>query len=171
MVWLAAAAIALVAVSPNTSDVWLVFFLGMACAVLLDDPRTRAPLCQPMVAAGALAGVAVFCYLLRDFFIPSVCFGGALFPLFLVVAAGNSVFGFLTHPATRCLGAISYSLYLLHGIVFYFAVSALRLFGPAQLTQPMYWTLIIAAAVATALLCAATYRWIEFPYMRARRPG
>jgi peptidoglycan/LPS O-acetylase OafA/YrhL len=46
----------------------------------------------------------------------------ALAPLFIVVAAGNDLFGTLSTPAARCLGLISYSTYVLHGIVLFLAL-------------------------------------------------
>lgn len=40
--------------------------------------------------------------------------------------------------------------------------------GPVNLGEynaGVVWTLIIVTAMATTLLCAATYRWIEFPFL------
>ena len=97
--------------------------------------------------------------------VPSLSLAGALFPLFFVAAAGNSFFGFLTHPAIRCLGALSFSLYLLHGIMFRLVFRLLKTAGLTDWPQLDYWLIIIATAMATTLLCAATYRWIEFPFL------
>ena len=74
------------------------------------------------------------------------------------------------HPATRCLGAISFSLYLLHGIVFKLLIYALNRAGLASLSPVVYWLMISAVACATVGLCAVTYRWIEFPFLSISRP-
>lgn len=37
--------------------------------------------------------------------------------------------------------------------------------GLADLPQLDYWIVITITAIATILLCAATYRWIEFPFL------
>ena len=146
----------------------LFFMLGMLCPALLEDQTVRAHLRRPIAAGVALSLTVLMCFLCRDYLftkVPSLSVAGAFFPLFLVAAAGNSFFGFLTHPAIRCLGAISFSLYLLHGIVFRFLFRILKTDGLASLPQPVCWLLVIVAAVTTTLLCAVTYRWIEFPFL------
>jgi peptidoglycan/LPS O-acetylase OafA/YrhL len=153
-----------------------VFILGMLCPGLLDDPRVRSELQRPIAAGIALALVAATLLSLtkRGYtlsLLPSISLAGALFPMFLVVAAGNSFIGFLTHPSIRCLGAISFSLYLLHGIVFSIVIGALQRLGPAAHLQPYYWPIITAGSVAATLLSAATYRYIEFPFLSLSHRG
>ena len=146
----------------------LFFILGMLCPVLLEDQKLRSQLNRPIAAALALTVTLLLCWLGRGYLftkVPSISLAGALFPVFLVAAAGNNFFGFLTHPAIRCLGAISFSLYLLHGIMFRLVFRLLKSAGAVDLPQLDYWLIIIATAVATTLLCAATYRWIEFPFL------
>jgi peptidoglycan/LPS O-acetylase OafA/YrhL len=154
----------------------LFFILGMLCPVLLDHQALRPQLARPAVAGLALAATLALFGLCRDYLLtgtPSVSCAAALFPLFLAAAAGNNFFGFLTHPAIRCLGAMSFSLYLLHGIVFRLVFRLLKTAGLTDWPQLDYWLIIVATAVATTLLCAATYRWIEFPFLSIshKRPG
>ena len=146
----------------------LFFVLGMLCPALLENQPLRSRLVRPIAAGLAVSATLLLCWLGRGYLftkVPSLSIAGALFPLFLVAAAGNNFFGFLTHPAIRCLGAMSFSLYLLHGIVFRLVFRALKAAGLADLPQLDYWLIIIVTAIATIFLCAATYRWIEFPFL------
>jgi peptidoglycan/LPS O-acetylase OafA/YrhL len=142
----------------------LFLILGMLCPVLLEDQQTRSRLCHPVVAGLAMLLTTLLLILLFTK-MPSISPEGALFPLFFVTAAGNSFFGFLTQPAIRCLGTISFSLYLLHGILMQIVFHILKTTGLTKLAQFDYWLIIIVIAITTVLLCAATYRWIEFPFL------
>jgi peptidoglycan/LPS O-acetylase OafA/YrhL len=146
----------------------LFFIFGMLCPVLLENQPARFQLQRPVAAVLALTAALALCFLCRGYLFtktPSIALAGALFPVFLMAAAGNSFFGFLTRPAIRCLGAMSFSFYLLHGIIFRLVFRILKSAGLTALPQPDYWLVISATAVATILLCAATYRWIEFPFL------
>ena len=146
----------------------LFFILGMVCPVLLEDPELRSRLCGPGAAVLALGLAISLCLLCHSYLftkVPSIALAGALFPLFFVAAAGNSLFGFLIHPAIRCLGAMSFSLYLIHGIIFRLVFRILKEAGLTNLPQLDYWLILTVAAMATTLLCSATYRWIEFPFI------
>ena len=84
---------------------------------------------------------------------------------FLPVALGNSIFGLLRFPALVLLGEISYSLYLLHGIVLYvfFSISFpsfMRIATSLQVSLLM--PLVGCILVVT---CWMTYLTIEKPSM------
>jgi peptidoglycan/LPS O-acetylase OafA/YrhL len=142
----------------------LVFLLGMVCPVLLDNEKLREQLRTPAAAAIAL-GAAVLFGALNQAPLLSFPFAATLFPVFLVAAAGNSFRGVLIHPAIRCLGAVSYSLYLLHGILLFITMNTLKTAGLTTLPGPVYWLILVGTAMAAALLSAATYRWVEFPFL------
>jgi peptidoglycan/LPS O-acetylase OafA/YrhL len=146
----------------------LFFILGMLCPVLLEDQQLRSQLRRPAAAALAILFTMLLFSLCRGYLqarLPSISVAAVLFPLFFVAAAGNSFFGFLIHPAIRCLGAMSFSLYLLHGIMFQLVYYTIKTTGLTNLSHPAYWLIIIVTAITTTLLCATTYRWIEFPFL------
>jgi peptidoglycan/LPS O-acetylase OafA/YrhL len=143
---------------------WLFFVFGMLCPVFFEDKTIRARLSHPLAAAVALFLTVLSCSLYQFFYV-SLDMAGALFPVFFVAAAGNSFFGFLTHPATRCLGAMSFSLYLLHCIIFRLEIRLIKMAGWTGSSQFCSWLIVGLTAMLIALLCSATYRWIEFPFL------
>jgi peptidoglycan/LPS O-acetylase OafA/YrhL len=88
---------------------------------------------------------------------------------FCIVAGGNDLLGLLSRPAARTLGEMSYSVYLLHGLMLYAAfdlivgMSRLRALSPLE-----HWTIVIAIVPALLLICRTTFRFIEYPAMQAR---
>jgi peptidoglycan/LPS O-acetylase OafA/YrhL len=80
-----------------------------------------------------------------------------------LVCAGTSLFGLLaTRPAQR-LGKISYSLYLMHGLVLslFFSVPLFRDFALAS--ADAYWLAGSACGAVLIFAAAASYGWIEEP--------
>lgn len=86
--------------------------------------------------------------------------------IFTIIATGNSFFGLLQHPALKLLGEISYSTYLLHGMVlfctFYFGLGLEN----ARELSPLTYTLVIF--VLTPVMVLVSYfgfRFIEKPFI------
>jgi peptidoglycan/LPS O-acetylase OafA/YrhL len=83
------------------------------------------------------------------------------------IAAGNSLFGILTRPLSRAFGDISYSIYLLHGIVLYVAIRFVvgtertAAFSPAQ-----YWALISTCGAFLVGISVLSFRYVEMPAMQ-----
>ncbi|MBY0369872.1 acyltransferase [bacterium] len=87
--------------------------------------------------------------------------------VFMPIAAGNTVFGFLEWRTTRALGLISYSIYLFHGIVLYTVTTAVNQFYPiAEMEFSAYWLVATIAATTTVFLSAWVFRGIEYPSMQ-----
>ncbi len=89
--------------------------------------------------------------------------------LFVTVACGQDLRGLLTSQPARWLGTISYSVYLMHGIVLYVVLrraNALVLIG--SLSDVAYWLLIGGAGLLTVLLSAVTYSCVERPFIQTR---
>ncbi|MBP8033095.1 MAG: acyltransferase [Bacteroidia bacterium] len=85
---------------------------------------------------------------------------------FTLIASGTSVFGILKLSIIKFLGDISYSVYLLHGIilfsVFHFIISFenIKTYTPSQFSM-----LIFAITPLVILLSYLGYRFIEKPAM------
>lgn len=86
---------------------------------------------------------------------------------FAIITAGNTLGGILTWPATRLAGEISYSVYLLHGLLLY-AVFRFLIGTPraASFSALEHWLVVFACVPVTVLVCCLTFRWIEDPAMR-----
>ncbi|MFN8253044.1 MAG: acyltransferase [Ferruginibacter sp.] len=96
----------------------------------------------------------------------SVC----LFSLvFGAIAGGNNLGGLLVARSTQVLGQLSYSIYLLHGMVL-FCVNQSRFGGklPAGLGFEQYLLTGLTPAFLTVLLSFAAHKFIERPFMEWR---
>jgi peptidoglycan/LPS O-acetylase OafA/YrhL len=146
----------------------LFLILGALCSELLASQSLRVKLQGSTAAVTALLTSALLAVLRRQdlgAIIPTDSLGIVCLPIFVVAAAGNNFSGILTHPAMRCLGAISFSLYLLHGIAFHLVAHGLKAAGLTNLSSLECWGIFVASACVTTGICALTYRWIEFPFL------
>jgi peptidoglycan/LPS O-acetylase OafA/YrhL len=86
---------------------------------------------------------------------------------FVIVAAGNDLLGVLSATPSRRLGEVSYSIYLLHGLVLFTAFRFV--IGPARaaaLPAWGHWAVVLACTPFLVVLCCGSYRFIELPPMR-----
>jgi peptidoglycan/LPS O-acetylase OafA/YrhL len=144
----------------NDSGFAFLFLCGMAVASLLhEDIRLR--ISQKLSSLIAFACISVVLLTSNNGYgtVTSVLL--ALF--FYLVCSGTSVFGLLTStPATR-LGNISYSIYLMQGLVLtlVFAITPLKNFA---MTSALNYWVIGMVCLGVLLICAALgYAFIERP--------
>jgi peptidoglycan/LPS O-acetylase OafA/YrhL len=91
--------------------------------------------------------------------------------VFLCFVYGNSLFGLLKIPAAKFLSTISYSIYLLHGIVLYFVLHGVNRFYPIESFSPVeFWTLILFAGFLVIIVSSVAYRFIEHPFIQRIKP-
>jgi peptidoglycan/LPS O-acetylase OafA/YrhL len=136
------------------------FFSGMVAACLVrQGVRPRLPEWAASLLALACLGT-VF-----------LAFGSMVGPIqmlllaafFTLVCGGSTLFGLLATRAARRMSAMSYSIYLMQGLVLtlVFAVPPVRDFamsGPVR-----YWLVGGLCALLLVGASAATYRWVETP--------
>jgi peptidoglycan/LPS O-acetylase OafA/YrhL len=85
---------------------------------------------------------------------------------FALVVLGNDWFGFLTSRPSQFLGQISYSTYLMHGVVLHLSLFAVnRLFPVSAIPGYLYWLLIGALGAVVLAVAARWYRWFEAPFL------
>jgi peptidoglycan/LPS O-acetylase OafA/YrhL len=142
----------------------LTFILGMLCPNVMESRKFTQWLRSQTAAGVALAVTVLLAVLNRGPFL-AFYFAVALFPIFLAAAAGNNFWGILTARTTRCLGAFSYSLYLLHGTLFFIVMSLLKSAHLLNLPALWYWVILMFTAMAATALSSATFRFIEFPFL------
>ncbi len=84
------------------------------------------------------------------------------FIIFLTIASGNTLFGILASQALMKLGEISYSIYLLQGVVLY---TIFQIGNPPIHGLPLYWLVVGATLLLLMLLSNFTYLFIERPFI------
>jgi peptidoglycan/LPS O-acetylase OafA/YrhL len=93
---------------------------------------------------------------------------GMLSVAFLLIACGNDLFGLLSSAASRMLGEMTYSIYLLHGLllsfVFQWVVGIPEL---ATWSVTAHWCLVLVVSIPLILVGYASHRWIEAPAQAA----
>jgi peptidoglycan/LPS O-acetylase OafA/YrhL len=155
---------------PSPSIVCLLHFAtGMATAHLVASRGPFHGLSSNgwwnwVPAAGALTvGIGVPTYSLAGVLCASVVFVG--------VVSGLDFWGLLRTRPMKLLGTVSYSIYLLHGIVMCLVFAAIQTACPVQRLSPvLYWGVIAGCGPALVCLSALTYRWLEHPFLRVPVP-
>lgn len=138
-----------------------VFACGMTVASLLHE-KWLLQMPRSLASALAFLSLAIIFLFLDNGYGSHTLILLSIF--FYLVCSGASLFGVLTNVAARRLGNISYSLYLMQGLVLtlVFSVSPIR--DLALRTEMNYW--IIGAACAALLTIAAA-----FGFAFIERPG
>lgn len=148
------------------SGYWTAFIPGLLAAQFLRNNHYRSLMQKSFIAGAAVVWLIILlgwtqCSDVR--WIPL-----ALTPLFFTISAGNTFGGILTHPSTRILGTISFSLYLIHGIILTTTLKLLASIMGEQLTQPIYYAISVTGlSVMVILICSLTYRFIEHPFIKS----
>jgi len=142
------------------------FLGGMTAACLIRNKWVKKVAPRPLVSICMIAALV----LIVEFF-PSIYTPIPLTMMtfvFTAISGGNSLFGILTHRLSRTLGQISYSIYLLHGIVLFVAFT--RILGPhitGRLSPLEHWGVIALCGGGVVWISSLTYRFIERPAMDA----
>lgn len=138
----------------------VLFLCGMAVASLLHEnmklrlshnlSSTIALACLVIVFATSSSGYGTLTAMLLTLF-------------FYLVCSGTSVFGLLTTTPARRLGNISYSLYLMQGLVLtlVFAIEPVR--SVAMASPQQYWAIGVVCACVLLLGASLGYAFIERP--------
>jgi len=86
--------------------------------------------------------------------------------VFLFLAKGNSFFGLFSNSLSRKFGQITYSLYLIHGIILFLVFYGVIGFeNSKKLTMIEFWSIITITIVPLITISQITYLYIEKPYM------
>ncbi len=94
---------------------------------------------------------------------PQVLMAGVFFYL---ICSGTTLFGLLRTRAAQRLGHISFSIYMLQGLVLTAAFADGRVRDLALGSVPIYWLLVAASVLALTLISAVTYVLVEQPGIR-----
>ncbi len=172
LLWVIAAAILWLGYQPVyinsllVDSKYLVYFLVGAVAASLETNKTAVShAVRPLFSVVALISIFLSFALFNDEYLFRQAFFLALF--FIPIALGNSLFGVLTLAPFKILGDVSYSVYVLHGIVLY--VLFTLLFPSAITLQTgngvLFHILMTITGVAVVSLSWVTYTLVERPFM------
>lgn len=88
---------------------------------------------------------------------------------FIAVVLGNDIFGLFSSRASIVLGEISYSIYLLHGILLYLLFTVANPLDIADYTIEEFLVLTPLLTILVVVVSALSYRWIEKPCLEFGR--
>jgi peptidoglycan/LPS O-acetylase OafA/YrhL len=136
------------------------FISGLAAAFVARSEKARRILSDMWMSPILVLLLLLALFNYPDIFspIPLLC----ITLVFIGIACGNDLFGILTWKPCRQLGQISYSVYLLHGLVlftcFYFALGFAQ---AANLSIVGHWLIICICSIFVVTVCSFTYYYIE----------
>ncbi len=147
------------------SENMLPFIGGVVAALLANHAALRRFAPTRMASMLVLACLAVAYGMGRD--LPMAVWLALLTLAFTLIASGNTLSGLLSSRVSRAFGEITYSVYLLHGLVLFIAFRGVTGIPLAQALSPAaHWAVVILATPALVLLSYASWRWIERPCLR-----
>src|SRR5689334_20867819 len=145
------------------SPIWLCFLFGALSAVAIERGWLTGRLPAPWLAPVALVPLV----LALPFDEIYAVWPLALLAVFFVfVLDGQSLLGLLKCAPARLLGAVSYSVYLVHCIVLYSVMRAVNAATPLGELAPLeFWTWAALAVSIAVGLSALTFRYVEYPFI------
>ncbi|MEO8408744.1 MAG: acyltransferase [Oxalobacteraceae bacterium] len=88
---------------------------------------------------------------------------------FASLLAGNGLFGLLHLKSTRLLGEISYSIYLMHGLILTFMIGFLvRILNVLPAGQN-YWLMTGVIGICLILVSSTSYRFVEHRFLQKNK--
>lgn len=149
----------------NPSFHYLSFAGGIAAALLV-----RLDFIRRLAVSKISSIIAVFCLVLTVVAYPS---GYGVVPLslltvfFILIASGNSLFGFLLSPVSRKLGEFAYGIYLIHGLILFITFNfVLGLPLSRSLSTWQHWAIVVGVTPLLIFMSFLTYTFIEHPAMQ-----
>jgi len=85
---------------------------------------------------------------------------------FFIISLGNDMFGLLSKRPSILLGEISYSIYLLHGVVLYFSFTLFNIFPLVTLDINEYLFFMPLLCMLVIMISVLTYLFIEVPLIK-----
>lgn len=144
---------------------WVIFFFGILAAHIYSKYPKISFFSKPISSIVPLVGI-VMVYLISYKPYSFTQYAISLV-VFLSFVYGADLFGLLKTQGARFLGTISYSVYLLHGIVLFAVLHSIDYFYPITSLQPtMFWAIIFVCGLLTILVSSLTYHYIEYPFIK-----
>lgn len=89
---------------------------------------------------------------------------------FTLIALGNDLFGFLKSDTLKLMGEISYSTYLLHGILLFVVIHfGYGVAATQSMSASAYCWMVIGLTPVLMIMSFLTFRFVEKPFVEIRR--
>lgn len=149
-----------------TTEFFLLFAIGWLSACAYKKNRVQSSL----IKSRATSSVVLLAIVAAIFYPDTMSFMHVLIIsfFFILIFMGNDLFGVLSAKSTLLLGEISYSIYLLHGIVLYLVFSITD-FSAHNYTVYSYLALMPAISIAIVVLSSFTFVLVEKPFIALGR--
>lgn len=149
------------------------FFVGFGFGMLAAYLQSLLPERFSRLARSPAFAVVALLVLVLHFYAnpPTYSVEQSLFLLvpFLAVALGNDFFGFLSLRPMEFLGRISYSIYVVHGLILFSLSHLINHWIQFQSLGPwIFWCFVCLAGTLAICISAGMYHSIELPWMRRR---
>lgn len=158
------------ALSSEERGYWAIFFFGiMSAHIYKEYPKANffKSKISSLVPIVGLIMVYFMNYKPYSFSQYFVSMG-----VFLCFVYGADLFGLLKTFVAKFLGTLSYSIYLIHGIVLFGVLNSVDYFRPITSLDPVhFWGLITLSGVLTIIVSSFTYQYIEYPFIKMIKNG
>ncbi len=157
------------ALSSQYRGYWAIFFFGIISAHIYNKyPNINFK--KPLYSIFPILGIALV-YFMGDKPYSFPQYFVSMF-IFLSFVYGADILGLLKTKVSRFLGTISYSLYLLHGMVLFGVLNSVDYFYPITKINPIiFWILILISGLITVVVSSITYKYIESPFIHRIKNG
>lgn len=141
------------------NNLFFLFPIGAACFYLSKNKITKH-------LKSRVAGILVIISILTSF-IATESYSAIQFALmgfvFLCVSSQNNILGILKAKGLLALGDISYSIYLIHGIILYYTFSVIEIQKIIPKNELYMYSVFPLLMVSVVAISCATYKLIEVP--------
>ncbi len=146
---------------------WAGFVFGMLAAY-----GNRGELVDRILVSPWMTPVALVLLMLQIRYVPAGYNDlepWLLAPIFFMIVAGNNFMGLLSSRAFRALGTVSYSMYVLHGLLLHLLLLLLNHYHPISSISPLpYWVCMIAFGLLITFCATISFRFVEKPFFVRR---
>lgn len=164
MHFLAIPILAIIALAPD-KGYWMIFLFGILAAHTLSIIPKQTWMMKSTASLIPFVGLLlVYMVDYKPYGVLQYCI---TFFVFLSFLYGNTLWGLLKTPAAKLLGTMSYSIYLIHGIVLYIVLKGVNMIYPIVELSPLaFWAIMLISALCIILISGLTYRYIEYPFLK-----
>lgn len=153
------------ALSSDQRGYWAIFFFGIIAAHIYKG-YNKVPFFEKKVSSLVPLSGLVLIYFMGYKPYSFSQYAISLI-VFLAFVYGSDLFGLLKSQVAKFLGTLSYSIYLIHGIILFGVQNTFDYFYPILSIHPaFFWLLILISGLLTIVASSITYRFIEYPFIK-----